>query len=77
MALIFFLPGDTVQGVSEEGDNRLHGFRGDNGKEIYTRDGALNGVTGLRHFTAILAAAGRSYIAGDGRIFAFELPRSG
>jgi hypothetical protein len=29
----------------------------------------------LRHLVTILAAAGRFYIAGDGRIFAFELPR--
>jgi hypothetical protein len=29
----------------------------------------------LRHFATILVAAGRFYIAGDGRIFAFELPQ--
>jgi ribosomal protein L24E len=31
-------------------------------------------MTGLRHFATILAATGRFYVAGDGRIFAFELP---
>jgi hypothetical protein len=57
-----------------EGDDRLHGFRGDSGAEIYT-GGEHNGMTGLRHFGTILVAAGRFYIAGDNRIFAFELPR--
>jgi hypothetical protein len=32
-------------------------------------------MNGLRHFATILVAAGRFYIAGDGRIFAFELPQ--
>jgi hypothetical protein len=58
--------------VGAEGDDRLHGFRGDSGEEIYTGSGAS--MTGLRHFATILVAAGRMYIAGDGRIFAFDLP---
>ena len=62
-----------VWAVGAEGDDRLHGFRGDTGQEIYT--GAGSGMDGLRHFATILVAAGRFYIAGDGRIFAFELPR--
>jgi hypothetical protein len=60
--------------VGAEGDNRLHGFRGDTGEEIYTGAGSSNGMTGLRHFATILVAAGRMYVAGDGRIFAFDLP---
>jgi len=53
--------------VGAEGDERLHGFRGDNGQELFTGDP----LPGLRHFVTILAAAGRLYVAGDGRIFAF------
>jgi len=56
--------------VGAEGDNRLHGFRGDTGQEMFTSDAPL---PGLRHFVTILAAAGRLYVAGDGRIFAFRL----
>jgi hypothetical protein len=59
--------------VGAEGDNRLHGFRGDTGEEIFTGS-AEDGLRGLRHFATILVAAGRFYIAGDGHIFAFELP---
>ena len=61
--------------VGAEGDDRLHGFRGDTGEEIYTGGGAGDGMTGLRHFATILVAAGRFYVAGDGRIFAFGLPQ--
>jgi hypothetical protein len=62
-----------VWAVGAEGDDRLHGFRGDTGEEIYA--GAGDGMSGLRHFATILVAAGRFYIAGDGRIFAFALPK--
>jgi PQQ enzyme-like repeat protein len=64
-----------VWAVGAEGDDRLHGFRGDTGEEIYTGSGAGDGMSGLRHFATILVAAGRFYVAGDGRIFAFGLPQ--
>ena len=64
-----------VWAVGAEGDNRLHGFRGDTGEEIFAGAGAGEGMDGLRHFATILVAAGRFYIAGDGHIFAFKLPR--
>ena len=64
-----------VWAVGAEGDGRLHGFRGDTGEEIYAGAAPRDGMTGLRHFATILVAAGRFYVAGDGRIFAFELPR--
>ena len=55
--------------VGAEGDERLHGFRGDTGQEVFKSDP----LPGLRHFVTVLAAAGRLYVAGDGRIFAFGL----
>ncbi len=55
--------------VGAEGDKKLHGLRGDNGQELFTGDP----LPGLRHFVTILAAAGRLYVAGDGRVFAFGL----
>jgi outer membrane protein assembly factor BamB len=64
-----------VWAVGAEGDDRLHGFRGDTGAEIYAGAGTGEGMDGLRHFATILVAAGRFYIAGDGHIFAFNLPR--
>lgn len=53
--------------VGTEGDKQLHGFRGDNGQALFTSDL----LDGLRHYVTILAAAGRHYVAGDGRVFAF------
>jgi hypothetical protein len=60
--------------VGAEGDDRLHGLRGDTGEEIFAGAAAGDAMTGLRHFATILAAAGHFYVAGDGRIFAFRLP---
>ena len=57
--------------VGAEGDEKLHGFRGDTGQQIFTG----NALPGLRHFVTILAAGGRLYVAGDGRVFAFGLAR--
>jgi outer membrane protein assembly factor BamB len=51
-----------------EGDNRLHGFRGDTGEPVFAGSDAM---AGLRHFATILAADGRLFIAGDDRIYAF------
>jgi hypothetical protein len=53
--------------VGAEGDQKLHGFRGDTGQEVFTSAK----LDGLRHYVTILAAAGRLYFAGDGQIFAF------
>ena len=58
--------------VGAEGDNRLHGFRGDTGQAVYTGDTVL---PGLRHFVTPVVAGGRLYVAGDGRIFAFTWNR--
>ncbi len=52
-----------------EGDNLLHGFRGDTGAAVFSGGGTP--LNGLRHFGTILAANGRLYVAGDGRIYSF------
>ena len=55
--------------VGAEGDDRLHGFRGRTGEEIYAEAATGDGMTGLRHFATILVTARHIYIAGDRRIF--------
>ena len=55
--------------VGAEGDERLHGFRGNDGQALFSSDP----LDGLRHYVTILAAAGRLYFAGDGQLFAFGL----
>lgn len=56
-----------------EGDNRLHGFRGDSGQPVFAGGGPDDVMPGLRHFVTILAAEGKLYAAGDGRIYAFSI----
>ncbi len=51
-----------------EGDERLHGFRGDTGQAVVASDK----LPQLRHFVTPMVADGRLYLAGDGRIFAFR-----
>jgi hypothetical protein len=50
-----------------EGDNRLHGFKGDSGEELFTSE-PLNG---LRRFQTPVATQNRLYLGADGRVFAF------
>jgi hypothetical protein len=67
----------TTDGISEpivwilgaEGDNRLHGFRGDDGAALYTSPP----VRGLRHFQTLIAADNRLFVGADGRLYAFSL----
>ncbi len=53
-----------------EGDDRLHGFRADTGQPVFAGGGPTDRMAGLRRFATILAAAGRLYVAGDGRLYA-------
>ena len=57
--------------LGAEGDNRLHGFRGDTGEPL------LSGppLAGLRHFATPIAADGRLYVGADGRLYAFAVAR--
>ena len=57
--------------VGAEGDNRLHGFRGDTGEPLFEGGGSANKMTGLHHFQTLIAAGDRLYVAADGRIYAF------
>ena len=55
--------------VGAEGDNLLHGFRGDTGEPLYT--GPSQPMAGLRHFQTLIATEDRLYVGADGRIYAF------
>jgi hypothetical protein len=58
--------------VGAEGDNRLHGYRGDTGEPIFTGGGREEAMSGLHHFQTLIVAGDRLYVAGDGRVYAFE-----
>ena len=56
-----------------EGDDRLHGFRADNGQPVFTGGGPDDRMAGVRHFETLVAANGRLYVAGDGKVYAFSV----
>jgi hypothetical protein len=55
--------------LGAEGDNRLHGFRGDAGEKLFTSPP----LAGLRHFQTLIAADDRLFVGADGRLYAFSL----
>jgi len=57
--------------LGAEGDNRLHGYRGDNGEPLF--NGPV--LSGLRHFQTLIATEDRIYIAADGAVHAFMVQR--
>jgi len=57
--------------VGAEGDNRLHGFRGDTGEPVFTGGGAPEQMQGLHAFATVIATDGRIFVAADGRLYAF------
>jgi outer membrane protein assembly factor BamB len=53
--------------IGAEGDNRLHGFKGDTGEQLVT----TSAMAGLRHFQTLIATRDRLYVGADGRVYAF------
>jgi hypothetical protein len=56
--------------VGAEGDNRLHGFRGDTGEALFGAE-ATPAMSGLHHFQTLIATKDRFFVGGDERIYAF------
>ena len=53
--------------VGAEGDNWLHGFKGDTGEPLFP-GGASPIMAGLHHFQTLIAAGDQHYVGADGRI---------
>ena len=53
---------------------RLFGYNGDNGAVVYAGGGANDTISGTRSFNTGIAARGRIYIAGDNKVYAFNVP---
>lgn len=60
-----------VWAVGAEGDNRLHGFRGDTGAVVFSGGGPDDAMGEVRRFQTLIAAGERLYVAGDGHVYAF------
>ena len=64
-----------VWAVGSGGDQRLHGYDGDTGNVIFGGGGANDTVGGTHSYsTTGIVARGRLYVAGDNRVYAFNLP---
>jgi hypothetical protein len=61
-----------VAGV--QGDQRLHGYDGDTGIEIYSGGGANELMSGTRQWNTGIAARGRIYFSADNKVYAFRIP---
>lgn len=60
--------------VGAGGTQRLNGFNGDTGTQVYGGGGASELMTGTRKWNTAIAARGRIYVAADNKVFAFKLP---
>ena len=59
-----------VWAVGAEGDNRLHGFRGDTGAVVFSgRPGDV--MSAVRRFQTLIAVDGHLYVVADGQVYAF------
>ena len=64
----------VVWGIGTEGDQRLHGFDGETGEEIFKGGGANELMAGTHRFSTGIAARGRIFIATDNQVYAFKVP---
>jgi hypothetical protein len=60
-----------------DGDQRLHGYDGETGAVVYDGGGPNELMAGThRYNTTGIAARGRIYVAGDSKVYAFQVPVS-
>ena len=57
--------------VGAEGDNRLHGYRGDTGETVFAGGSTAESMGPVRRFQTLIAAGRRLYVAGDKEVYAF------
>ncbi len=55
-------------------NQRLFGYDGETGAQIFAGGGANDTISGTRTFNTGIAARGRIYIAGDNKVYAFSVP---
>ena len=58
-----------------QGDQRLHGYDGNTGAVIYDGGGPTELMAGSHYYsTTGIVARGRIYVAGDNKVYAFQVP---
>ena len=61
-----------VWAIGAEGDNLLHGFRGDNGAVLFSGGAPAEAMSQVRRFQTLIAAHDHLYVAADQHIYAFR-----
>jgi hypothetical protein len=57
------------------GDQRLHGYDGETGAVVYDGGGPNELMAGTHYYsTTGIVARGRTYVAGDNKVYAFAVP---
>jgi len=67
----------VVWGIGSESDQRLHGFDGDTGTNVFAGGGANELMSGTRRFNTGIAVNGHIYLANDNKVYAFTVPGGG
>jgi outer membrane protein assembly factor BamB len=63
--------------VGSNGDQRLHGYDGDTGAEVFTGGGPNELMAGTHSYsTTGIVALGRIYVATDNKVYAFRVGAS-
>jgi hypothetical protein len=61
-----------VWSAGAEGDSRLRAFDAATGAVVFDGGGAANTMGSLRRYSTPIAARGRLFVAGDGKVYAFK-----
>src|SRR5580658_1631260 len=64
----------VVWGIGSEGTQRLYGFDGGAGTNVFTGGGENELMAGTRRFNTGIVARGRIYVANDNQVYAFSVP---
>jgi hypothetical protein len=64
----------VVWGIGSEGNQRLYGFDGDTGTNVFKGGGSNDLMAATRRFNTGIVARGRIYLANDNKVYAFNAP---
>jgi hypothetical protein len=64
----------VIWGIGSENNQRLHGFDGNTGTNVFTGGGANELMAGTRRFNTGIVARGHIYVANDNKVYAFSVP---
>ena len=64
----------VVWGIGAQGSQRVYGFDGDTGTNVFSGGGSNELMTGTSQFITGIVARGRIYVANENMVYAFSVP---